>query len=311
VPNASAIAEWTALYLHGPVGTSPDYSSGPKTLALALGSLPGRDIFSDHTDWLGPINWSPSRERALVGERHGAVYVVDPAGALRKLVDGATSTWGWLREDSVGTVRQITGSAGTRTVLQTIQPSTGQSSQRDLPSGVVMGDFSPDGRFMVYVEPGPQSPTRSLLLDLTSLQLRPLTPGARPRGWAKDGRLLVLRGEGTERTAELLDPVDLRVSVLMTSIRDAIASPASTHVALIDGGGSAWTSKGGAAPERRSGAIPIGELLSVSDSGDVVSYSRRTSRSPAPESVRTFVLLLTIGQAIAACEEGCSDLVLR
>lgn len=288
-----------------------DYGSGPKTLALALGSLPGRDVYIDHTDWRGPIKWSPSGMRAVVGERHGAVYLIELLGTLRKVVDGATSTWGWLGDDSVGTVRQITVAAGVRTILEKVELSTGRSDQRDVPTGVVMGDFSPDGRFMVYAEPGPQSPTALLLMDMASLETRTLGLGARSHGWTKDGRLLVLRDEGVRHIAQLIDPVDLRVTLLMSDVRDAVASPGSAHVAVIDTGGSVWTFHIGAESRQRAGIIPTGELLSVSDTGDFVSFSQRTNRSPASELVRTFVLDLTTGHALAACDEGCSDLTLR
>lgn len=299
-----------ALYLRSAGGTS-DYDAGPKILSLARGSLPGRDLATDHTDWKGPIRWSPSGTRALIAERHGAVYLVDLAGTLRKIADGATSSWGWLADDAVGTVRQISLTAGTRTVLQRINLSTGRLDEQEVPNGVVMGDFSPDGRLMVYVEPGPHGPAPALLLDLTSLQTRSLGSGIRPRGWTKDGRLVVLHEDGAHRTAELVDPIDLRMSPMMSSVRDAIASPASTHVVVVDDRGSAWTFQAGVGPQRRAGTISDGELLSVSPAGDVVSYSQRTSRPQSPDNVRTFLLFTARSEVVAACEEGCGDLVLR
>ena len=308
--GGSTQAAWAALYLHGAEG-APDYDAGPKTLALALASLPGRDLFADRSDWTGPIKWSPSGAHALIAERHGGVYVFDPAGPLRKVADNATSTWGWIGDAAVGTVRQLGGGAGLRNVLEKVELSSSRLSERPVPAGVVMGEFSADGRFLAYTEPGPHSPTPSFLLDVTTLETRTLGLGARPRGWLKDGRLLVLRDEGSTSSAELINPIDLKTARLLSPALDAIASPGSDYVAVVGGTRSIWTFQGGAALERGMDMPEGAALLSISATGDLVSYSQRISRFPSGDRARTGVLLLGFGRVIPACDEGCSELALR
>jgi hypothetical protein len=291
---------WRGLYFR--MGASG------QQLVAANGSFPGTPIHPELALAGGvPPRWSPDGTRALVRDRDRRTFLYATDGSLRDLVLDPQGSWRWLTNTEVASIHQPAGYsvANAITVFVRADATTGQVlSTIQVPNQVQDGEFSPDGRWVAFFQPGPDRPAPSFTFELASQRLVKLTDGGLPRGWLPDGRVVLWLDSGG---VELTQPDGTGRQRIFEGASTALADPRSSAIIVFSPAGMSRVTPGQPPSPVPASAAFRGAPLTISGDGSVLSFDEPLQGS----SSRAGIVNLITGDVTYACDLDCRWLAIR
>src|SRR6185436_11133636 len=156
--------------------------------------------------WISTGPWSPDGTAVVATDRSFQSYVIWPDNSLTKLV-GATASWTWLDDGSLGAVATSNGFE-----LIRVDARSGTVLQRDAIEGEgSQPTVGPKGDWAAYSTSVPDAPGQAV----TASKIVAIASGTltHPAGWLADGRFVFSLLAGAT-TVEVRDPARPDATVL-------------------------------------------------------------------------------------------------
>lgn len=322
IPSAAATAgvplagaSWTGIYYRLSDSATPMKMGGRLQIVAAEARFPGRVMHPDLTWWGANVpRWSPDGRRVLLRDRDNTVYIGTVGVGFQPLAVGRVSGWEWISPSEIATVHQRGGGGSPlENVFVRVDAQTGRViHEQQVSLGVTMsGTFSPDGKWLVYAQPGPHRPMPTYSFEFATQRQVVLSDAAVPAGWVADGRAVLSRDDGT---IELLAPDGQRREALFSGAATALAEPHTNVVVIVDREKRVWMAKSGTPAVRSPVVMPADgfRFHTLSADGEWASFTEPIPR-PFPQigSERAGVVHLPSGRIQYACERDCQWLAIR
>ena len=302
-PPASAVVGWTrGIYLQTIDPTVGFVPSNTRLISVTRGLQ--RSEVHNEIAWVSTGPWSPDGTAVVAADRTGQTYVIWPDNSLTKL-QGATTTWTWLDDGSLGAVATSNGlelirvDARTGTVLKR-DPIKGDGAQPTV---------SPTGDWGAYSTSSPDAPGQAITASKSvAIASGPLT---HPAGWLPDGRFVFSRLAAVS-TVEARDPARPDATVLgrFSSPIQALAVPSSPVVVVHELRPSQLSTLRGTVQR----LVPLQSAFAAGDTLEGISRDGRTmtfSGGNAPVGTLTGTIDLETGAFMYMCNTGCWKLVVN